>query len=138
VTRTLPTLLALSLLLTACHRAPREPRFAIEGVAPARVPIDESFGSDSRMPLDSLARSGAASETLAGWETLELHYATEGDRVIVTVFALHSEYDPRRHATIFRSQKLGAHTAEVRGSVRLAELERYGYAPLTLRVVPAK
>jgi len=56
----------------------------------------------------------------------------------VTVYALHKEYDPRRHSTIFKSQKLGTHKAGLRGSVRLAELENYGYTPLTLRVMPAK
>ena len=56
----------------------------------------------------------------------------------VTVFALHQEYDPRRHSTIFKSQKLATHKAGVRGAIRLAELERYGYTPLTLRVVAAK
>jgi hypothetical protein len=39
---------------------------------------------------------------------------------------------------IFRSQKLGAHTASLRESVSLGELEKYGFRPLTLRVVPAK
>jgi hypothetical protein len=133
----LRALLALTVLLAACRKTPRDPRFAIE-VADTRVLVDETFGSDSRFPLDSLPHSRTGAESLAGWETLELSYTADGDQVKVTVFALHKEYDPRRHATIFKSQKLGAHQAGVRGTVRLAELEKYGYTPLTLRVVPAK
>jgi hypothetical protein len=136
-------LLMVALLLAGCRKGPREPRFAIElppaeRLAATRVLVDESFGSDSRLPLASLTRAGAGAESLNGWETLELNYTTDGDQVKVTVFALHQEYDPRRHSTIFKSQKLATHTAGVRGAIRLAELEKYGFLPLTLRVVPAK
>lgn len=131
------------LAFSACRKGPREPRFAIEipptaGAPSSRVVVDEGLGSDSQIPLAALAPAATSAQTLAGWETLGLHYVEDGSRVNVTVFALHQEYDPRRHATVFRSQKLGAHIAREGESVRLAELAQYGYSPLTLRVVPAK
>jgi hypothetical protein len=136
-------ILTALLLTSACRKLPRAPRFAIElpaeGSVPAsRVIVDEGLGSDSQFPIASLPAASPGAQGLAGWETLELNYSTEGDKVKVTVFALHKEYDARRHATIFRSQKLGAHAARLAESVRLAELEKFGYSPFTLRVVPAK
>jgi hypothetical protein len=141
MSRALPILAALA--LAACHRGPREPRFAIElpptaGTPSSRVVVDEGLGSDSRIPLASLSPAAASGESLAGWEALDLHYAADGRAVKVTVFALHQEYDARRHSTLFRSQKLGEHSARPGESVRLAELAKYGYTPLALRVVPAK
>uniref|UniRef100_Q01TX8 Uncharacterized protein n=1 Tax=Solibacter usitatus (strain Ellin6076) TaxID=234267 RepID=Q01TX8_SOLUE len=100
--------------------------------------VNQVSGSDSRLPLSSLIPVSPAAPPPNGWETLDLNYAEDGDKVKVTVYALHQEYDARRHATIFRSQKLGAHSAGAQESVRLAELEKLGYSPFTLRVVPAK
>jgi hypothetical protein len=138
------TLLILGVLAIgpACRKLPRGPRFAVElqapGAAPARVVVNEGLGSDSQLPLSSLLPAAPGAQHPGGWETLELNYAEDGDKVKVTVYALHQEYDARRHATIFRSQKLGAHIAKVEESVSLAELEKFGYSPFTLRVVPAK
>jgi hypothetical protein len=138
------TLIVLAVLVCgACRRGPHEPRFAVElppmgGSAATRVVVNEGLGSDSQFPLASLTAASPGHESLSGWETLELNYAAEGDKVKVTVYAMHREYDARRHATIFRSQRLGAHIAGLRESVRLAELEKFGYSPLTLRVVPAR
>ena len=119
---------ALLVLSCACHRGPKPPRFAIEvpgaDGAMTKVVVPEEFESDSRLPLKA-----------SGFETLDLSYSVKGDAVQVNVFAMHQEYDPRRHATIFRSQKLGTHTARVRQSVKLDELARLGAPPITLRVV---
>lgn len=138
--RVLVILTALA-LLPACRKAPREPRFAIEVQAPGaatRVVVDEGLGSDSRIDLSTLLPASPSAELPVGWETLDLNYSTEGDRVKVGVYALHQEYDARRHAMVFKSQKLGAHLAKLRESVSLTELEKFGYRPFTLRVVPAK
>ena len=134
---------AVCLFHAGCRRGPREPRFAVEvsraGAASAtRVVVNEGLGSDSQFPLSSLKPASPARESLAGWDTLDLNYAAEGDKVKVTVYALHQEYNTRRHATIFRSQRLGAHVAGLQDSVRLGELEKFGYRPLTVRVVRAK
>jgi hypothetical protein len=102
------------------------------------VVVNGGLGSDSQLPLASLLPSAPGAPHPAGWETLELNYSEDGDKVKVTVYALHQEYDARRHATIFRSQKLGAHTAKIKELVRLAELEKFGYSPFNLRVLPAK
>ena len=110
----------------------------VPGAAPARVVVNEGPGSDSRFPFASLVPVSPGGTHPSGWETLELNYAEDGDKVKVTVYALHQEYDARRHATIFRSQKLGAHSARAQELVRLAELEKLGYSPFTLRVVPAR
>jgi len=59
-------LLAAALALAACGNGTRAPRFAIE-VASTRVVVDESFGSDSRLPLSSLTPEGRGGESLAGW-----------------------------------------------------------------------
>src|SRR6266567_1196780 len=95
-------------LLAGCRKLAREPRFAIEfqapGAPPTRVVVNEGLGSDSQFPLSSLIPVSPDGPHLTGWETLELNYAEEGDRVKVTAYALHQEYDARRHATIFRSQ----------------------------------
>jgi hypothetical protein len=129
-------------LAPACRKAPPAPRFAVEvdapGAVPARVVVNGGLGSDSQLPLASLLPSAPGAPHPAGWETLELNYSEDGDKVKVTVYALHQEYDARRHATIFRSQKLGAHTAKIKELVRLAELEKFGYSPFNLRVLPAK
>jgi hypothetical protein len=138
-----PLLILISLcLLGGCRKLPREPRFAVElqvpGAPATRVVVNEGLGSDSRFPFSSLVPVSPGGTHPTGWETLELNYAEDGDQVKVTVYALHQEYDARRHATIFRSQKLGAHSARAQESVRLAELEKLGYSPFTLRVVPAR
>jgi hypothetical protein len=138
-----PLAILISLcLLGGCRKLPRRPRFAIElqvpGAPPTRVVVNEGLGTDSQFPLSSLIPVSPAGTHPTGWETLELNYAEDGDKVKVTVYALHQEYDARRHATIFRSQKLGAHSARAQESVRLAELEKLGYSPFTLRVVPAR
>ena len=141
-----PLIFAALVLASACRRLPRPPRFAIElpapgaapGDPPARVVVPEGLGSDSQFALAALSPLSPRAGHPAGWETLDLNYVMEGDKVKVTVYALHEEYDARRHATDFRSQKLGAHTARVQESVSLGELEKLGYRPFTLRVVPAK
>ena len=138
-----PLLIVISLcLLGGCRKLPHGPRFAVElqapGAPPTRVVVNQDSGSDSRLPLSSLVPVSPGGPHSTGWETLDLNYAEDGDRVKVTVYVLHQEYDARRHATIFRSQKLGAHSAGAQGLVRLAELEKLGYSPFTLRVVPAR
>ena len=145
MSRTLLILAAIA-LTSACRRLPRPPRFAVElptpgaapGDPPTRVIVPEGLGSDSQFALASLSPVSPRSDHPAGWETLDLNYAAEGDKVRVTVFALHEEYDARRHATVFRSKKLGGHTARVEETVRLEELESLGYRPFSLRVVAAK
>jgi hypothetical protein len=129
--------------VVGCHKGPRGPRFAIElpptvATPASRVVVDEGLGSDSEIPLASLTPEGRGKESLAGWEKLGLHYTADGNGVKVTLFALHQEYDARRHSTIFKSQRLGAQSVGLGGSARLTDLEKYGYSPLTLRVVPAK
>ena len=129
-------------LLGGCRKSPHEPQFAVEfqapGAPPTRVVVNQTTGGDSRLPLSSLVPVSPGGPHPTGWETLDLTYVDDGDRVKVTVYVLHQEYDARRHATIFRSQKLGAHSAGAQGLVRLAELEKLGYSPFTLRVVPAR
>ena len=139
-------ILAALVIAPACRKLPRGPRFAIElpvpgaapGDPPTRVLVPEGLGTDSQFPLATLSPVSPRAGHPAGWETLDLNYAEDGDKVKVTVYALHEEYDARRHATIFRSQKLGAHTARVEEAVPLSELEKLGYRAFTLRVVPAK
>jgi hypothetical protein len=138
-----PLLIVISLcLLGGCQKLPHEPRFAVEfqapGAPPTRVVVDQDSGGDSKLPLSSLVPVSPRGPHPTGWETLDLNYAEDGDQVKVTVYVLHQEYDARRHATIFRSQKLGAHSAKAQESVRVAELEKLGYIPFTLRILPAR
>ena len=131
------------LWLAACRKLPHVPRFAIELQRPRRRLPLAWWSTTARQRFSVAAGLSApglrpAHQPPAGWETLELNYAEDGDKVKVTVYALHQEYDARRHATIFRSQKLGAHTARLQESVHLAELQQLGYLPFSLRVVPVK
>jgi hypothetical protein len=101
-----------------------------------RVVVRDGLGSDSRFPLAAFPPAGAGATHPTGWEILDLNYAEQGDAVRVTVYAMHQEYDTRRSSAIYRSKKLGVHTARMRESVRISEMEQLGYLPFTIRVGP--
>jgi hypothetical protein len=125
--------LAAALLGAACGKPPaapsREPRFAIElpGHPPTHALVYDCGGTSSQLPFSSLTEDSVLAQTTDAPVTLQLDYSAEGSRARIVSYAI---YQSGR-------KKLGDHRARLNESVRLAELQKLGYLPFTIRVLPA-
>ena len=124
--------LAAALLCAACGKPPaapsREPRFAIElpGHPPSHILVFDGGGSANQLPFSSLTEDSVLAQTTDAPVTLQLDYSAEGGRARIVSYAI---YQSGR-------KKLGDHRARLNETVRLAELQKLGYLPFTVRVLP--
>ncbi len=124
--------LAAALLCAACGKPPaapsREPRFAIEvpGHPPTHTPVFDGGGSSNQLSFLSLTEDSVLAQTADAPVTLQLDYSAEGGRARIVSYAI---YQSGR-------KKLGEHRARLNETVRLTELQKLGYLPFTVRVLP--
>lgn len=125
--------LAAALLCPACGKPPaapsREPRFAIALPVPPphHTPVYDNRGTYDQLPFSSLTEDSVLAQTTDAPVTLRLEYSAEGSRARIVSYAIYQS----------RTKRLGDHRARLNESVRLAELQKLGYLPFTVRVLPA-
>jgi hypothetical protein len=71
-------------------------------------------------------------------ESLQLDYAVDGSRVLVTAYLLFDQGDAQRRFDSHHKQRLGVYSARLNESVSLADLRKAGFEPFTIKVVTAK
>lgn len=114
---------------------PGEQDLAVEGPPGHFVVVTP--GLSAKIPAAALKPSRGEVPS-AELDTLKIDYRLDGDKVIATVYAISTpRRDPDRYADS-NKHLLGIHSARLSQTFTLKELEKFGYEPITYKIVTAR